>query len=267
MLERLTAQRLCLAHLPLEWEMRWFNKNIQLSTWVSPPCRVPLSNACRLFSAFLFSGRLILLGSHSLGLPWTSGNRGRNWLRSHQLAGRPGGAGYPARTPCAAARHGGLWGTGRGGGDVCRQSRAVAGESLGCMSWASPGWLSTRSKHSCGSCSKGWNKMIFLKGPVWNLGLTQWTFGIRVSLNLPFILFLISQSAFEFLAWRALWAFKDMQRYYDFWWVERNPLLQSLGKGNPCSKLATDSKRQLWPSYSHSALCHVFQLLFSLPSM
>lgn len=129
MLERLTAQRLCLAHLPLEWEMRWFNKNIQLSTWVSPPCRVPLSNACRLFSAFLFSGRLILLGSHSLGLPWTSGNRGRNWLRSHQLAGRPGGAGYPARTPCAAARHGGLWGTGRGGGR-CVQTESGCGRRV-----------------------------------------------------------------------------------------------------------------------------------------
>lgn len=62
-----------------------------------------------------------------------------------------------------------------------------------------------------------------------------------------FILFLMSQRAFESLGYTALWAFQGYVALVWFWWVECKQLLQSLRKGNPCNKLVTASfKRPAW---------------------
>lgn len=105
-----------------------------------------------------------------------------------------------------------------------------------------------------------------LKRPIQNFDLRQWALGIRIS-EYPFyfIMFLINQSAFEFLGWEALWALQEYAVLLWFWWVECNQLLQSLRKGNPCSKLVTDSfKRLVWAQlFTLLPVSHVPTALFS----
>lgn len=79
------------------------------------------------------------------------------------------------------------------------------------------------------------------------------------------ILFRVSQSALEFLGKRHSEPREDTQEALTLGGgVQR--LLQRRRKGNPGSKLATGSKRRLSQLLT-PPLGHVFQLLFSLPSM